>query len=100
VPIIDVDPERLGREAEALTSNRSWLDRGGAELDAGCAMAAGASAGRADGGLADAVRRFSAAWSADIGPAAEQMGSLGSVVAGIARHYQGADQSGASDLNR
>jgi hypothetical protein len=98
VHLIDVDPERLGHEAEALTSTRSWLDRAGPELDAGCAVAVGACAGRADGGLAGAMSRLDAAWSADIGAASDQMGSLGSVVAGIARHYRAADQSGAREL--
>lgn len=97
---IEVDTERLRREAEALGASRSWLDQATVELDSGCAIATDAFHAAMDGGLSSALGHLASAWRYDITSVADDVRSIAEVVEAVAGLYGAADQDGAMRLGQ
>ncbi|WFE59219.1 hypothetical protein [Micromonospora sp. WMMD712] len=92
---IEVDPERLGREAETLRAQRSGIDHARHELDSGAGGAAGGCGHGADGGLAGALGKLRNAWGTDLESIARDVGAVADVMKQLAKLYGDTDTASA-----
>ena len=96
--IIDVDPERLGHEAQALDAVVSSLNGARAELGVGVSAAVAGCGTGMDGGLASALRLFGQNWDGDLQTVAERATSVTQTIKSLASLYGTVDSRGAQSL--
>jgi hypothetical protein len=97
--ILGVDTGRLGQEAGTLGNQVSALSQVPDEVSNASATATNSCGSVDDGGLRGALQNLSAAWGYEVAAIGSDLGSLSSIMSGLAQAYAQLDGQGATAVD-